>query len=159
KAQSHAEPRTSARWAIMVGLAGVIIALVAGIATLKPKTASPPASLPVSRFAITLPAGQRLATPDPLALALSPDGNHLAFAASAGGVQQLYLRAMDTAEMRPIAGTEGATSPFFSPDGQWLGFSVAKSLQKISLSGGAPVPLSALASDWGASWNSQGRIG
>jgi Tol biopolymer transport system component len=94
------------------------------------------------------------------AVALSPDGSHLVYVAGQGGVQQLYLRAMDGLESRTIPGTEGATSPFFSPDGQWLGFSAAGKLKKISLSGGAPVNLADVDAQgaFGASWSSQGTI-
>ncbi|HYV40524.1 MAG TPA: hypothetical protein VEO02_01915, partial [Thermoanaerobaculia bacterium] len=53
--------------------------------------------------------------------------------------RQLFLRSLDAAEASPIAGTEGAYSPFFSPDGRWLGFWVDGKIKKVSLSGGAPV--------------------
>jgi Tol biopolymer transport system component len=71
---------------------------------------------------------------------------------------------MDELEARPIPGTEGASNPFFSPDGQWVGFSWGSDLRKVSLSGGAPVSLannvSGIAGVEGssASWSSQGTI-
>jgi serine/threonine-protein kinase len=91
-------------------------------------------------------------------LALSPDGTHLAYAAIHGGTQQLYLRAMDSTEARPISGTEGASSPFFSPDGQWLGFFAGGKLRKISVNGGAAFTLGDAPTTWGASWGSGGSI-
>ena len=114
-------------------------AAISGLAiwNLKP---SPPR--PVSRLTITLPPGQQLAGLDAgSAVALSPDGTHLAYVARQGGTQQLYLRAMDSLEARPIPGTEGAMEPFFSPDGQWLGFFAGGKLKKVSVSGGAAVTL------------------
>ena len=91
---------------------------------------------------ITLPPGQQLAGLDSgPAVALSPDGTHLAYVASQGGTQQLYLRAMDSLEARPIPGTEGAVNPFFSPDGQWVGFFAGGKLKKVSVSGGAALTL------------------
>ena len=75
-----------------------------------------------------------------------------------GGTQQLYLRAMDSLEAKPIPGTEGAVSPFFSPDGQWLGFFAGGKLKKVSVSGGAAVTLGDAAVPRGASWGSQGTI-
>ena len=92
-------------------------------------------------------------------MALSPDGTHLAYVASQGGTQQLYLRAMDSLEAKPIPGTEGAVNPFFSPDGQWLGFFAGGKLKKVSVSGGAALTLGDAASfPRGASWGSQGMI-
>jgi len=91
-------------------------------------------------------------------LALSPDGTQLAYVAVQGGIQQIYLRAMDSLEARPVPGTEGAVNPFFSPDSQWLGFFAGQKLKKISISGGAAVSLSDAAQSFGASWGSLGMI-
>jgi eukaryotic-like serine/threonine-protein kinase len=113
---------------------------------------------PVSRTVITLPPGQRLAGLDQPAVALSPDGTHLAYVAVQGGTQQLYLRAMDSLEARPIPGTEGATGPFFSPDGQWLGFFADQKLKKVSVSGGSALSLTDVPFPLGASWDSHGMI-
>src|SRR6267143_2050248 len=111
-----------ARWrgALLWGVVSVLLAAITGLAIwhLKPSPFPPP----VSRTVITLPPGQRLAGLDQPAVALSPDGVHLAYVAIQGGIQQIYLRAMDILEARTIPGTEGATAPFFSPDCQWLGF-------------------------------------
>ena len=73
-------------------------------------------------------------------------------------LQQLYLRAMDTLEARPVPGTEGAVGPFFSPDGQWLGFFGGGKLKKVSVSGGAAVPLGDASFALGASWGDEGKI-
>jgi len=114
---------------------------------------------PVTRFTISLPAGQRLVGLDTPAIALSPDGTRLAYIAAQGsGLPQLYLRAMASPDARPIPGTEGATNPFFSPDGQWLGFFTAGKLKKVSVSGGAAVTLGDASNPQGASWSSQGMI-
>ncbi len=73
-------------------------------------------------------------------------------------ITQLYLRPMDSLEARPIPGTEGAVNPFFSPDGQWLGFFAGGKLKKVPVSGGAAVTLSDAGVPRGASWGSQGTI-
>jgi hypothetical protein len=91
-------------------------------------------------------------------VALSPDGTHLAYVAIQGGTQQLYLRAMDSLEARTIPGTEGATEPFFSPDGQWLGFFAGQKLKKVSVGGGSAMTLGDAPFPFGASWGSQGII-
>ena len=144
------------RRAVILGLAMLLLgAVVASLATwnLKPE---PPR--PVSRMVITLPPGQRLAGLDQPAVALSQDGTHLAYVATQSGIQQLYLRAMDSLEARPIPGTEGATGPFFSPDGQWLGFFADQKLKKVSVSGGSAVTLADAPFPLGASWDSHGII-
>jgi eukaryotic-like serine/threonine-protein kinase len=113
----------------------------------------------VTRFAISLPVGQRLADLDEPAIAVSPDGTRLAYVATQGGNNpQLYLRAMDSPEAKPIPGTEGAANPFFSPDGQWVGFFAGGKLKKVSVSGGAAVNLADAGDLQGASWGSQGMI-
>ena len=79
-------------------------------------------------------------------VALSADGTRLVYTAN----QRLYLRPMDQLEPTPIRGTEvaldqagAARSPFFSPDGRWIGFWQDGQLKKVSITGGAPVALCA----------------
>jgi hypothetical protein len=68
------------------------------------------------------------------------------------------LRALDNLEAKPIPSTEAATAPFFSPDGQWLGFFAGGKLKKISVTGRAAVTLANAPQPGGASWGSQGTI-
>jgi Tol biopolymer transport system component/predicted Ser/Thr protein kinase len=149
--------RTLGWRALIVGVGALLlVAAVTGLAvwSLKP---SPP--LPVQRFTIMLPPGQQLAGLDSgPAVALSPDGTRLVYVALQGGIQQLYLRAMDRLESNPIPGTEGAIEPFFSPDGQWVGFFAGQELKKISINGGAAITLGNALEHGGASWGSQGMI-
>jgi hypothetical protein len=150
-----------ARWrgVLLWGVVSVLLAAITGLAIWNLKPSPPPTPQPVSRTVITLPPGQRLAGLDQPAVALSPDGTHLAYVAGQGGTQQqIYLRAMNSLEARPIPGTEGATGPFFSPDGQWLGFFTGTNLKKIPLSGGAAQTLGDAALAHGESWSSQGTI-
>ena len=137
--------------------AGVLAVVAASFAWyLKP---APPKQ--VSRFAMSLPAGQKVfpVRPD---IAISRDGTRLVYSAGPTlTATQLYLRAMDGLEAHPIPGTESAYGPFFSPDGQWVGFNQVGKLKKISLNGGPPVILadtSPLAGALGASWGDQGTI-
>jgi len=143
--------RTAALWAPLTVFLAAITGL--GVWNLRP---IPPR--PITRTVITLPRGQKLAGLDQAALALSPDGTHLAYVAGQNGIQQIYLRPMDTFEARPVPGTEGATNPFFSPDGQWLGFFAGQKLKKVSISGGAAVSLSDAVQSFGASWGSLGMV-
>jgi serine/threonine-protein kinase len=149
--------RALSRRPLILGLGSLLIGLViASFATwiLKPS----PLQL-VSRTVINLPSGQQLAgLVNGLAVALSPDGTRLAYVARQDGTQQLYLRALDSLEAKPIPGTDGAVNPFFSPDGQWVGFFAGGKLKKVSVSGGAAITLGDAVEPRGASWGSKGMI-
>jgi eukaryotic-like serine/threonine-protein kinase len=152
-------PRPAWRRALPWAAGVVVGALIAGLAVWTLKPAPSPASGLVSRFVITLPAGESLEEGWGLSpLALSPDGTQLAYGATMGGHNQLYLRSMNSLESKPIPGTEAAyVEPFFSPDGQWLAFQAPApsgwALKKISINGGAPLTLcECVANLRGASW-------
>ena len=98
------------------------------------------------------------ARPTRTAVALSPDGKTLVFGAIWGGSQQLYARAMDQLGATPVSGTSGGYNPFFSPDGQWVGFGAGGELRKVPLSGGPAVTLCKAAALFGASWGDDGTI-
>jgi len=92
-------------------------------------------------------------------LAISPDATLMAYAGDVDGETAIYLRPLDTTESRSIAGTAGGRRPFFSPDGQWIGFFAADRLRTVSVRGG-PVRdvCEAPAGSAGASWGPDGRI-
>jgi len=70
-------------------------------------------------------------------IAVSPDGRHLAFTAATGGNVQLWVRALDSSEARPLAGTQGATFPFWSPDSRFIAFFADGRLKKIEFPSGS----------------------
>ncbi len=111
-----------------------------------------PTSQLVSRLAVPLPPNEVLAGDNAPMVALSPDGTQLAYVASSDTGVQIYLRALDAFEARPLAGTRDARNPFFSPDGQWIGFFAGGDLKKVSTSGGAPVTLCNVGEPRGATW-------
>jgi len=90
--------------------------------------------------------------------ALSPDGHNLAFVANNGGPNQVWVRAMDTLDARALAGTDGATYPFWSPDGAYVGFFTDGKLKKIAIAGGPPQTLCEATSGRGGTWNRDGVI-
>jgi Tol biopolymer transport system component len=139
----------------LMAVSALFTAVIVGLAVWNLK----PSPRPESRFTITLPPGQQLAGLDfGHALAISPDGTHLAYIATQGGIQQLYLRAMDSLEAKPVPGTERAVSPFFSPDGKWIGFSADGKLMKVSVDGGVPLTVCDAPSVIGVSWGDDDRI-
>lgn len=92
-------------------------------------------------------------------VALSPDGTALIFVAKgADGTSRLYLRRLAETEAAPLSGTEGANSPFFSPDGQWIAFFGTGRLRKVPLQGGSPVVLCRVEGARGGSWGNDGTI-
>jgi len=135
------------------------VGVVAGIlGWLVSPHATPPASGPV-RFSISLPAGLRLDDPA-FGVAVSPDGRLIAFAAARGNdPPQLWLRPLDTLESRPLAGTEGASMPFWSPDSRFLGFFAAGKLKRVGVEGSSsPQILCNAALGRGGAWNQNGDI-
>ncbi len=74
-------------------------------------------------------------------VALSPDGSSLVFPNPLTGPGQLYIKRRDEAVARPLAGTEGGSGPFFSPDGAWIGFVANGQLRRIPSAGGASLKL------------------
>jgi len=89
----------------------------------------------VSRLAVEIAAPGRFDATDGNAVAISPDGSRIVFVARNGNVSQLFARRFDDFSAVPLSGTEGAGSPFFSPDGQWVAFHSAGSLKKVPISG------------------------
>jgi len=85
-------------------------------------------------------------------LALSPDGRTLVFVGVKGGGGPLFRRTLGRIEAEPIPGTEGASVPFFSPDGRWLGFFVDGRILKVSMAGGPPIPITSMERVSEASW-------
>jgi serine/threonine-protein kinase len=140
-----------------------IVLALAGVAVWGLLQGAPSVARPTSRLVIELPRDQRLADTSfsfAAPMALSPDGTQLVYAATRGGPPQLYLRSLGRFDAEPIAGTEGGTSPFFSPDGQWLGFFAGGRLQKVPRSGGTPQPICEAPSyiGNGITWGADGTI-
>ncbi len=109
-----------------------------------------------ARFVMVFPETAPL-HPEPMA-SLSPDGRRLVYLANVGGVRQLGLRELDRLESRVLPGTDDAYSPFFSPDGQWVGFFAGGELKKLYLGGGKPITLCSALDGMGGSWGADDTI-
>ncbi|MFQ5652700.1 MAG: protein kinase, partial [bacterium] len=119
---------------------------------------------PVSSEAIRLnlstltSKNQSLLRTDVQALALSPDGNSLVYTLSEKGQSLLYLRSLKDFDAVPLKGTTNARAPFFSPDGQWIGFLADGKIKKISVSGGVAETICDAPAFRGASWGPDNTI-
>ena len=90
--------------------------------------------------------------------AISPNGKLLAFTATSEGKRQLWIRPLHALTAQPIAGTDQAECPFWSPDNRWIGFFAQGKLKTIGLAGGPPQSLCDAVSARGGSWGRDGTI-
>jgi serine/threonine-protein kinase len=154
-------PATSARiWqSHLRWTAGGALLLIAAAAAIGRWSAPEPREPPPARLDVDLGADVDLAMPfGSIHVMPSPDGSSVLYLAAVGGPTRLYLRKLDQFKALELPGTEGANSPFFSPDGRWVGFSIADKLYKIALEGGGPVLLSAPGVSRGSAWGEDGEI-
>jgi serine/threonine-protein kinase len=152
------EPLIGAEWRplVVAGSAGVVslvgIALVFALFGQRP-----PPPRPTTRFTIALPDDTAI---DPLrgSVAVSADGMRMVYVALHAGRPRLFMRTVDRDAPQAIEGSDSAADPFFSPDGNWVGFFAHGSLKKLRVEGGTPVPLCAAHPGAGASWSRDGTI-
>jgi len=144
-------PRRRSR--VWVGIAAVLflttLISLAGLSVVVFNRATPPEI----RLEVNTPS-----TDDPLSFAISPDGRRLVFAASAEGKSQLWVRPLDSPAAQPLAGTLGASYPFWSADSASVGFFADGKLKRIDIAGGAPQVLANAAAGRGGTWNRDGTI-
>jgi Tol biopolymer transport system component len=112
-----------------------------------------PANTSPVRFTVAPPAGGAFHhTVGALPFALSPDGRSLAFVTIVDGKRQVWVRSFAALEARPLAGTEGAQSPFWSSDGTQLGFFAGRKLKRVPVAGGDVFTICDARGGAGASW-------
>ena len=134
---------------LLILAAGVLAAAAAMLAwNLKP---APPSPTEVRTEINTPPTG------DLISFALSPDGQQIVFVGAGDGLPQLWLRRLESTSSQAMPGTEGASYPFWSPDGRTVGFFADGKLKRVELAGGLPRTL-ADASNRGGSWSPEGTI-
>ena len=137
----------AARWAIAGSgvLVGAALAAASLFWYLRPPAPDQPA---VTQFDLVTPA-----TNDPFSFALSADGRQIAFVASSETGPRLWIRPLDQIAARVIAGTEGATQPFWSPDGRAIGFFADGKLKRVDVTSGALRVLADAPVPRGGTWN------
>ncbi len=135
-------------------IAGVF-AIAAAVVTLRyvvfPKAAAP---RQVSRFTLALPPLTQMD-----GFSVSPDGRRLVVAGTAGAaINKLFVRQLSGSELTAMPGTEGATEPNFSADGEWISYTVVGKLFKVSANGGAPIHLNDNLQGHGSAWGASDVI-
>ncbi len=139
----------------LVGILAAALAAAALAALWAVRERAAPEGPPTLRFTIAPPANTSFAG----MVALSPDGSRLVFAASkADGRTSLWIRPLDAIEPRALDGTDGASFPFWSPDGRWLAFFAQGKLKKVDVSGGTPQTLCDAPGGRGGTWSPGGTI-
>jgi Tol biopolymer transport system component len=158
-ARRRVRPFARLRVAWLAAALALVLALglVAYIATRSPARESG-----VTRFTYPLPSGVTLASLTTRggnavtvsALAISRDGRRIAFVAQdAAGTRRVWMRSLDRLDAQPLPGTEGASGPFWSPDGRSLGFFADGKLKKIEIGGGAAVAICDAPTPNAGSWS------
>jgi serine/threonine protein kinase/Tol biopolymer transport system component len=154
------QPVRSSRRLERAAWLAVVLASIAGAwlwATNRAVPASPPVhqGTPAVRFTLSPPEGTAFASSQDVPLALSPDGRQIVYVAAGNdGVRRLWLRALYSQREQVLPGTEGANTPFWSPDSQWVGFFAGSGLKKIRVSSGiAQIVASGVATYGGGTWS------
>jgi len=151
-------PPGAARGASVRWLAALVVATAgAGLAGYLANSSDETRTAPM-QLSIQLSANQDLGTSGNALLTFSPDGRSLVFGARQDGKQSLFRRDLGGREAVPIPGTEGGESPFFSPDGRWIGFVAESQLNKVAIEGGRPFPLAEARGAGGSAWLHDGTI-
>ena len=154
-----AAPVVTPRMAWVRSSALIVLGVVAGgLAMMAWPRSGPTADSGEVRFTVTLPDDERLAQTELGSLAMRPDGRAVVYAAARGATTHLILRTFDGGATRALPGTTGALSPFFSPDGVWVGFFADGKLKKISIAGGSPVAICDAPDGLGGSWSTAATI-
>jgi eukaryotic-like serine/threonine-protein kinase len=157
RAQTVAIAKNPWKLAAGVGL-GIAVGAVAAFLFLPAKSASVQA--PPRRFELkstaTVPFETTIVGKD---VAISPDGSRIIYTSTRRGVPELVMQRLDALEAQPLAGSEGGFDPFFSPDGQQVGFSTFTELKRVAVAGGPSVTICPIDTYYnGASWGENNTI-
>ncbi len=150
--RERSRPRRRERL-VWIGAVSLLMVAVVVLSLVRRTSETPPQMIQAT---LLPPEGSIYTSGSPLAL--SPDGRRMAFVANVNGQRQLWLRDLDTAETRPLPGTQGAQYPFWSPDGRWVAFTAGTKLSKINVAGGPPIPICDASDGRGGTWSPDGTI-
>jgi serine/threonine-protein kinase len=144
-------------WPIAVGALLLVASLLAAILWLGK---SLPSNQNVSqvKFSVALPSNDTIGEFVGSSVALSKDGTKLAYVVNHGTERSIFIRPLNQLEGTNVAGTERGSAPFFSPDGEWLGFAADGKLKKVAVKGGQPQTLCDVAVMPGATWGPDDTI-
>ena len=151
-------PAASSRWRWAALAAGAVAVVATGIA-LSATRRTPDA--PVTRVSIAFPKAERLRAVATRRFAISADGSRIVYVGPDSVGTRLWVRELDALAASPLAGTENAHAPFFSPDGQSVAFftGIPGDLRVVPVGGGPTVTLvRGTALPWGGDWGQDGRI-
>ncbi len=149
KSRGRQLPWAVAALALVIAVAAMAFAITS---RLRPEATPQPVHLLLSEHAsVTGSGGDR-------SFAISPDGRRTVFLGNSTGTPQLYLRDLGSVTATPIPGTQSASSPFFSPDGQRIGFFTQGKLFVLTLSGGRREAVTDVIVPRGGSWSDDDTI-
>ncbi|MEP7339251.1 MAG: protein kinase [Acidobacteriota bacterium] len=137
---------------LWIATAALSLLLAAGFAWVYFTRSSAPEARPM-KLTLLLPEKTKFRH-----IAVSPDGTWLAFTTETSSTRQLWTLALATGETKPVAGSEGAKHPFWSPDSRFIGFFTSDKLKKIEVAGGLPIAIGEIHDGNGGSWNREGMI-
>ena len=151
------DPRRSA-WLVAAGAIVVAGAAAAGAVIARSFSGARATSATVARAMLPLAQDQLLSI-NAYPLDISRDGRYLVYAGDDDGKTQLFLRPLADTITQAIPGTTDASTPFFSPDGEWIAFFADAKLKKVPRSGGAPTDIVGTPSpEFGAAWGTDGNL-
>jgi serine/threonine protein kinase/Tol biopolymer transport system component len=156
-AVKHNPWRERAAWTLALAFLGSLALFAAG-------HYHTPSTGELVRFSVNPPENAVFSGPPNVTVAvpqfaLSPDGRAMAFVTNSSGTDpMIWLRSIDQVTARPLAGTEHAQLPFWSPDSRWVGFFAEGKLKKIPVAGGPAQVLADVADAFGGAWGADGSI-
>jgi serine/threonine protein kinase len=154
------QPQTGPRprsWLWPAVAAGLVLLLAAALGFSRLGITLPAASTNAMHFLIHPP--ENLFFDSQVPPAISPDGKRLALATvDASGMTRIWVRPLDSTQAQPVAGTESGSSPFWSPDGKWIGFHSDGKVKRASTDGGTVQTITAVRGFFGASWSRADQI-
>lgn len=146
-------PREGLAWTLAIG--GIATAAALALMPFRGAPAEP------TRFIVSSPPGTTIGVAENRTrIAISPDGRRLAIVASTEGRQQIWVRSLDSLSAELVPGTDGAVSPFWSPDSRFIGFFSPGegALKKVGITGGPVRTIGPAQADGAATWGHDGTI-